>query len=44
VEDLAPTAWAVLGLLSFGRELSGYELRARAAASPIAGASMGVSM
>ena len=25
--DLAPTAWAVLGLLSFERELSGYDLR-----------------
>jgi DNA-binding PadR family transcriptional regulator len=25
--DLPPTAWAVLGLLSFGRELSGYDLK-----------------
>ena len=33
MEDLAPTAWAVLGLLSFGRELSGYELRKWADAS-----------
>lgn len=24
---MPPTAWAVLGLLSFGRELSGYELK-----------------
>ena len=33
VEELATTAWAVLGLLSFGRELSGYELRKWADAS-----------
>jgi DNA-binding PadR family transcriptional regulator len=33
VEDLPTTAWAVLGLLSFGRELSGYELRKWADAS-----------
>jgi DNA-binding PadR family transcriptional regulator len=26
-EEMPPTAWAVLGLLSFGRELSGYELK-----------------
>lgn len=30
---LAPTAWAVLGLLSFGRELTGYDLRKWAEAS-----------
>jgi DNA-binding PadR family transcriptional regulator len=33
VEPLPPTAWAVLGLLSFGRELSGYDLRKWANAS-----------
>jgi len=33
VEELPTTAWAVLGLLSFGRELSGYELRKWADAS-----------
>jgi DNA-binding PadR family transcriptional regulator len=33
VDDLPTTAWAVLGLLSFGRELSGYELRKWADAS-----------
>jgi DNA-binding PadR family transcriptional regulator len=33
VEDLSATGWAVLGLLSFGRELSGYELRKWADAS-----------
>jgi DNA-binding PadR family transcriptional regulator len=33
VEELATTAWAVLGLLSFGRELSGYDLRKWADAS-----------
>jgi DNA-binding PadR family transcriptional regulator len=33
VELLPPTAWAVLGLLSFGRELSGYDLRKWANAS-----------
>jgi len=33
MEDLSATAWAVLGLLSFGRELSGYEVRKWADAS-----------
>src|SRR5260370_40166839 len=33
MEDLPPTAWAVLGLLSFDRELSGYDLRKWANAS-----------
>jgi DNA-binding PadR family transcriptional regulator len=33
VDPLPTTAWAVLGLLSFGRELSGYELRKWADAS-----------
>lgn len=33
MEPLPTTAWAVLGLLSFGRELSGYELRKWADAS-----------
>ena len=33
MEPLPPTAWAVLGLLSFGRELSGYDLRKWANAS-----------
>ena len=33
MEELSATAWAVLGLLSFGRELSGYELRKWADAS-----------
>src|SRR5260370_40944249 len=33
MEDLSPTAWAVLGLLSFARELSGYDLRKWANAS-----------
>jgi DNA-binding PadR family transcriptional regulator len=27
VKPLPPTAWAVLGLLSFGRDLSGYDLK-----------------
>ena len=33
MEPLPTTAWAVLGLLSFGRELSGYDLRKWADAS-----------
>ena len=33
MEPVSPTAWAVLGLLSFGRELSGYDLRKWANAS-----------
>src|SRR5260370_29999393 len=33
MEDLPPTAWAVLGLLSFDRELTGYDLRKWANAS-----------
>ena len=33
MEELPTTGWAVLGLLSFGRELSGYELRKWADAS-----------
>jgi DNA-binding PadR family transcriptional regulator len=33
VESLPTTAWVVLGLLSFGRELSGYDLRKWAEAS-----------
>ncbi len=33
MDDLSPTAWAVLGLLSFDRELSGYDLRKWANAS-----------
>lgn len=33
MEPLSPTAWAVLGLLSFDRELSGYDLRKWANAS-----------